>query len=316
MRIVFMGTPGFSATILENLIDAHEVVAVLTRPDAVRGRGKQLIPSPVRQIAQQAGIPTYTPKTLRDPEVHLMIEGMRPDVICVAAYGMILPPDVLRIADHGCLNVHASLLPRWRGAAPIERAILAGDERAGVCIMRMEEGLDTGDYCICRDTEIADKGSLELTAELADLGSQALLTALAQIEDGVIEWTAQDDMFATYANKLEKRELFLDPADTAHASLLKVQASSPAHPARCRIANRDVTVVSAARGPLTLREELALAPGCVRLHRKRLFLGLFDQPIEILEVKPEGKRSMTGRDFAAGIKDAKSGSVLWEVLDV
>lgn len=311
-----MGTPGFSAAILENLIDTHEVVGVFTRADAVRGRGKKLIPSPVKQIAQQAGIPVFTPKTLRDPEMHQLIRHLNPDVICVAAYGMILPFEVLTIPPHGCLNVHASLLPKWRGAAPVERAILAGDDRAGVCIMRMEEGLDTGDYCIVRETEIGSKNTLELTAELSDLGSQALLTALAQAEEGTISWTAQSDALATYASKIEKTELYLNPEDLSYRALRKIQASSPAHPSRCRIAGREVTVSAATRVPLSVREELKLAPGMVALFQKKLFMGFSEEPIEVLEIKPEGKKTMPGRDFAGGIQNIKSGTVSWESIDV
>ena len=316
MRVVFMGTPGFSAAILENLIGAHDVVGVFTRADAVRGRGKKLIPSPVKQIAQQHGIPVFTPKTLRDPEMHQLIQSLQPDVICVAAYGMILPYDVLIIPKYGCLNVHASLLPRWRGAAPVERAILAGDDRTGVCIMRMEEGLDTGDYCIVRETEIGDKDALELTSELSGLGSQALLTALAQIEQGTIEWTKQDDFSVTYAEKIEKREFYLHPEEPSYRALRKVQASSPAHPARCTIAGREVAVSKAQRVPLSVRNDLDLRPGMVALFQKRLYLGFAEEPIELVEVKPEGKKTMPGRDFAGGIQNIKGGNVTWGYLDV
>jgi methionyl-tRNA formyltransferase len=317
MRVVFMGTPGFSATILENLIAHHDVVAVFTRPDAVRGRGQQLVPSPVKQIAKRFDIPVFTPKTLRDACVQREIAALRPDIICVAAYGAILPREVLDIPVHGCLNVHASLLPRWRGAAPVERAILAGDENIGVCIMRMEEGLDTGDYCVVRTTEVGSKNTTELTIELADLGSQALLTALNLLENGTISWKKQDDFFATYADKIAKCEFFLHPQDTAAQAVLKVQASSPAHPARCEIASRPVTVVTARRVASRLvRDRLKLQSGRIILSQKALYVGFFDQPIEILEVRPDGKRTMPGADFAAGIQNAKSGLITWEGLHV
>jgi len=317
MRVVFMGTPGFSATILENLIAHHDVVAVFTRPDAVRGRGRQLVPSPVKQIAQRFDIPVFTPKTLRDARVQKDIAALRPDIICVAAYGAILPKEVLDIPVHGCLNVHASLLPRWRGAAPVERAILAGDENAGVCIMHMEEGLDTGDYCVVRTTEIGLKNTTDLTIELADLGSQALLTALNLLENGTISWKKQDDFFATYADKIAKCEFFLSPQDTAAQAALKVQASSPAHPARCEIASRPVTVVAAQRVASRLvRERLKLQSGRIVLSQKALYIGFFDQPLEIVEVRPDGKRTMSGADFAAGIQNAKSGLITWEGLHV
>ena len=297
-----MGTPGFSATILDNLAGAHQVLAAFTRPDAIRARGKQLVPSPVKQIAQAANIPVYTPKTLRDGDVVAHLASLEPDAICVAAYGAILPPDVLDIPVHGCLNVHASLLPRWRGAAPVERAILAGDEYTGVSIMRMEEGLDTGPYCVTRTTEIGEKGVIELTGELADLGSQALLTALAQIEAGTVEWTEQDGFFATYADKIAKREFHISPEDTAAQAALKVQASSPAHPAKCTVCGRGVTIVAVDRvGSRLVRSELSLEPGQVAVEGKRLYLGTADQPLEVLSIKPDGKRTMEGTQFAAGL---------------
>jgi methionyl-tRNA formyltransferase len=317
MRIVFMGTPGFSATILENLMAVHEVVGVYTRADAVRGRGRKLVPSPVKQIALRGGIPVFTPKTFRDPLVFKQLRDLRPDCICVAAYGMLLPREVLELPRYGCVNVHASLLPRWRGAAPVERAILAGDERVGVCIMRMEEGLDTGDFCVVRSTEVGSKTTTEVTAELADLGSQALLTALTLFETGYIEWTEQDDFFSSYADKIAKREFYLSPRDLASQVALKVQASSPAHPARCVVASRDVAITRAQRVPSRLlREEMALRSGRIILYQKKLYLGCFDQPVEVLEVKPEGKRVMSGKDFAAGIQNVKSGLITWEALDV
>ena len=233
MRIVFMGTPSFSASILDDLTQQHEVVAAYTRPDAVRGRGEKLVSSPVRQVAERLGIPVHTPKTLRDEQVQRELASYQPDVICVAAYGALLPSEVLNLPRFGCLNVHASLLPRWRGAAPVERAILAGDAETGVCIMRMEEGLDTGAYCVCRTTRIEGKGAEELSDELAVLGSHALLTALVHVENGAAEWTEQDEGQVTYASKLEKGDLDLDPADPAAVLARKVQASSAAHPARC-----------------------------------------------------------------------------------
>ena len=179
MRIVFMGTPAFAADILEEVAQQQDVVAVYTRPDAISGRGNKLEPSPVKATALKLGLPVYTPPTLRTEAVQQELAAFEPDVIVVAAYGAILPKEVLDIPRLGCFNVHASLLPRWRGAAPIERALLAGDEEVGVCIMAMEEGLDTGDYCISRSIEVRNQSAEALTAELAELGAQALLVALA-----------------------------------------------------------------------------------------------------------------------------------------
>lgn len=316
MRIVFMGTPAFAAAILDDLAQQHEVAAVYTRPDAVRGRGRRLAPSPVKETALRHGIEVRTPRTLRDADVQRELAALEPDVICVAAYGAILPPEVLSIPAHGCLNVHASLLPRWRGAAPIERAILAGDRATGVCIMRMEEGLDTGAYCVCRRADVADKDAGELTDELADLGSHALLTALVHVEQGVADWKEQDEAQATYASKIEKGELDLSPADTAAMLVRKVRASSEAHPARAVVAGRAVTV-RALREPADeegRRLAAGMEPGEARFAAKRLLLGASDGAVEALSLKPDGKQEMDAKAFAAGIQGFKADGSTWEGL--
>ncbi|MBC5583139.1 methionyl-tRNA formyltransferase [Eggerthella sp. NSJ-70] len=314
MRVVFMGTPEFAATILDDLVEQHDVVAVYTRPDAVRGRGKRLEPSPVKAVAERHGLRVLTPRTLRDEEAQRELAAFEPDVVCVAAYGAILPKAVLDIPRFGCLNVHASLLPRWRGAAPIERAILAGDAEAGVCIMRMEEGLDTGAYCVCRTADVGGKSAAELTDELADLGSHALLTALVHVERGAAEWTEQDEALVTYASKIEKRELDLSPADDAAAAARKVQASGSAHPSRATVAGRGVTVLEARAPEDAVGRELAagLAPGAVRFAGKRLFLGMADGALEVGALKPDGKQAMDARSFAAGVQGIKDGGLTWE----
>lgn len=314
MRVVFMGTPEFAATILEDLAQQHDVVAVYTRPDAVRGRGKRLEPSPVKLVAERHGLTVLTPRTLRDEEAQRELAAFEPDVICVAAYGAILPKAVLDIPRFGCLNVHASLLPRWRGAAPIERAILAGDEEAGVCIMRMEEGLDTGAYCVCRTTPVEGKNAAALTDELADLGSHALLTALVHVERGAAEWTEQDEAEVTYASKIEKRELNLSLEDGTAEAVRKVRASSEAHPSRTVVAGRAVTLLEVQPAEDAAARELAAAlePGSVRFAAKRLFLGVADGAVEALELKPDGKQAMDARSFAAGIQGIKNGGLTWE----
>ncbi|WP_302961827.1 methionyl-tRNA formyltransferase [uncultured Adlercreutzia sp.] len=308
MRVVYMGTPAFSASILEQLIPHHEVVAVYTRPDAVRGRGKELVPSPVKQVAEAAGIPVRCPRTLRDAEEQAALAALAPDVICVAAYGLLLPPEVLAIPAHGCLNVHGSLLPRWRGAAPIERAILAGDAEVGVCIMAMEEGLDTGDFCVCRSIP-ADGATAEgLTADLADLGASALLVALSQVEAGRVAWVRQDEEQVTYAEKIAKGELNLDPAEPVVVNDRRVRASSAAHPARCLIGGRAVTVLAARPA------DAALAPGAARLSAKRLYIGCADGALEVTEVKPDGKRAMEAKAFAAGVPALRGEEGTWSCV--
>ncbi len=315
MRIVFMGTPAFAATILDYLVSQHEVVGVFTRPDAVRGRGKKLVASPVKEIARKHILPVYEYSSFKQGEPKELLKELNPDVICVAAYGAILPSEVLSIPKYGCINVHASLLPRWRGAAPIERAILAGDEEAGVCVMRMEEGLDTGDYCISRSLEIGELDSEHLTAELAELGASALLVALSQIEQGVDSWTKQNEEHVTYAHKIEKGELNIAPGHTAQEALRKVRASSVSHPSRCAIAGKSITLVRADLFNDKEQLSLSLEEGRVAFVAKRLFLGFSEGILEILELKPDGKSTMDARSFAAGIQGIKKYGADWRAYN-
>ncbi len=169
-----MGTPDFALPSLRTLFDDHDVVAVYTRPDAVSGRGTITRPSPVKRAATELGLTVEQPASLRDPATQRALAAYAPDVCVVAAYGLILPPDVLAIPHQGCVNVHASLLPRWRGAAPVQRAILAGDAVTGVSIMRMEEGLDSGPYCVVETVEVGEKNADEVTRELATRGPMRL----------------------------------------------------------------------------------------------------------------------------------------------
>lgn len=309
MRVVFMGTPEFAATILEDLSQQHEVAAVYTRPDAVRGRGRKLEPSPVKRTAERLGLPVLEPRTLRDEAVQAELASFEPDVICVAAYGAILPKAVLDLPPFGCLNVHGSLLPRWRGAAPIERAILAGDEEIGVCIMAMEEGLDTGDYCVCRSLPAGSRTAAELTEELAALGASALLTALAQAEGGNLRWVAQDEALVTYAEKIAKGELNLDPAESAVANDRRVRASGGAHPARTVIAGRPLTVLAARVAGDAPADRLG--SGAAALIANRLLLGCAEGVLEVTEVKPDGKRAMDASSFAAGVPALRGEEGTW-----
>lgn len=314
MRIVYLGTPASSAVVLRALADSpkHQVVGVYTRPDAVRGRGKQLVPSPVKESALERGLVVFEPKTLRDPAAQEGIAALEPDAICVAAFGAILPPEVLSIPRFGCLNVHSSLLPRWRGAAPVQRAILAGDETTGVSVMRMEAGLDTGDYCLERSVEVGDKTAEELTLELAGLGAQALLEALDLVEDGTVEWIRQDESKATYAAKIAKGELDLSPDDASALLVRKVRASGGSHPARTQVAGRASTVLELA--PLDEEAQMlaeGMGPGEVRFAAKRLFLGCSDGAVEVLSLKPDGKKPMGAQAFAAGIQGIKQRGSTW-----
>lgn len=212
MRIVFAGTPEFAAQHLQALLDAgREIVAVYTQPDRPAGRGQKLAPSPVKQLALQHGIAVYQPQTLRDPAAQAELAALTPDLMVVVAYGLILPQVVLDTPRLGCINSHASLLPRWRGAAPIQRAIEAGDASSGVTVMQMEAGLDTGPMLLKVTTTItAEDTGGSLHDRLATLGSQAVVEAVTKLAAGELRGEVQDDTLATYAHKLNKDEARLD----------------------------------------------------------------------------------------------------------
>ncbi|WP_268798690.1 methionyl-tRNA formyltransferase [Pseudomonas huanghezhanensis] len=212
LRIVFAGTPEFAAEHLKALLDSpYEVIAVYTQPDRPAGRGQKLMPSPVKHLAQQHAIPVLQPPTLRDAAAQSELAALKPDLLVVVAYGLILPQVVLDIPRLGCINSHASLLPRWRGAAPIQRAVEAGDTESGVTVMRMEAGLDTGPMLLKVSTPITgeDTGGT-LHDRLAEMGPPAVLQAIAGLAAGTLTDEVQDDTLATYAHKLNKDEARID----------------------------------------------------------------------------------------------------------
>lgn len=305
MRIVFMGTPSFAVPSLVHLVDAgHDVALVVTRPDAVRGRGKKLEPSPVKARALELGLPVIEANRM-EPEVIEALRAAQADIFCVAAYGCILPDEVLNMAPLGIVNVHASLLPRWRGAAPIQRAILAGDEVAGVSIMRIGHGVDTGAYCAQASTSVAGKHADGLTADLAELGGKLLADTLPALADGSAVWTEQDESLVTHAAKISKAEMRLVPDMHALDCVRHVLASSDTAPARCVIAGKPVRVLDAAVA------DASLAAGAVSKQGKRVFIGLADGSVELLEIKPDGKRAMAASAWAAGLQGS---DLSWEAL--
>ncbi|MEK1905174.1 MAG: methionyl-tRNA formyltransferase [Pseudomonas sp.] len=278
MRIVFAGTPEFAAQHLQALLDAgSDIVAVYTQPDRPAGRGQKLMPSPVKQLAAQHGIAVYQPQTLRDPAAQAELAALQPDLMVVVAYGLILPQVVLDTPRLGCINSHASLLPRWRGAAPIQRAVQAGDSSSGVTVMQMEAGLDTGPMLLKVSTPISaeDTGG-SLHDRLAGLGSAAVVEAIGKLAAGELCGEVQDDSLATYAHKLNKDEARLDwsrPAvelerlvrafnpwpichSTLHGEPLKVLAASlgegQGQPGQILAASKDGLTVACGNGALRL----------------------------------------------------------------
>lgn len=230
MRIAFAGTPEIAATVLKRLLqtELHEIVGVLTQPDRPAGRGRKLQASPVKQLAEQYNIPVLQPSSLRSPEVQGVLMQMQVDLMVVVAYGLILPGEVLQIPRLGCWNVHVSLLPRWRGAAPIQRAIEAGDAQTGVCIMQMDEGLDTGDILLCQMTDITNQDTAQtLHDRLADMGADALVEALMLQATGQLQPRMQAADGATYAKKITKAEGLIDWHQPAESIVRRIRAFNP-----------------------------------------------------------------------------------------
>jgi len=229
VRLVFAGTPDFAATALKALLAAgHQVVGAYSQPDRPAGRGRKLTPSPVKQVALEAGIPVFQPQSLKTADAQEQLRALDADVMIVAAYGLILPQAVLDMPRHGCLNIHASLLPRWRGAAPIQRAIAAGDRETGITIMQMDAGLDTGDMLLKAITPIEDHdtgGSLH--DRLADLGGEAIVKALEHLEKGELQGEVQDEARACYAPKLSKEEGHIEWTLDAPAVCRLIRAFNP-----------------------------------------------------------------------------------------
>ncbi|MFR9191289.1 MAG: methionyl-tRNA formyltransferase [Anaerotruncus massiliensis (ex Togo et al. 2019)] len=212
MRIVFMGTPGFAVPCLARLLDdGHEVAGVFTQPDKPRGRGYKLMPPPVKELALERGLPVYQPAKMRDGEALSILRELSPELVVVVAYGKILPKEILELPKYGCVNVHGSLLPRWRGAAPIQWSVIAGDAEGGVTTMYMAEGLDTGDMILRRATPIGpDETSDELYERLAALGAQALSETVTLIAAGRAPREPQDDAASCYAPMLSKELAEID----------------------------------------------------------------------------------------------------------
>jgi methionyl-tRNA formyltransferase len=296
MRAVFMGTPPFAVPSLVALASAHEVVAVYTRPDRPAGRGREPKASAVKVAAMALGLRVEQPSSLKDDAAVETLRSLDPDVVCVVAYGAILPKPVLDIPRLGCINVHASVLPKYRGAAPIERAVLAGEPEAGVSVMRMEEGLDTGAVAVVRRVPAAGLSAAELRVALAELGEEALLSTLADLEAGQVDWQAQDEELATYADKITPADVALGPGVPASLLARRVLASGESAASRALVAGRLATIEEA-----DVVDD-SPGPGRVAVIGDGIVLGTCDGGLLVRRLTPAGRRSMSGVDFARGAR--------------
>ncbi|HFF3761652.1 methionyl-tRNA formyltransferase [Stenotrophomonas forensis] len=307
MRIVFAGTPEFAVLSLRAAARHHEVVAVYTQPDRPAGRGRGLAPSPVKLEAVARGIPVYQPESLKDEAAQQQLRDLQPDLMVVVAYGLILPKAVLAIPTHGCWNVHASLLPRWRGAAPIQRAIQAGDATTGVCLMQMEAGLDTGPVLLHQELPIAatDTGG-QLHDKLAELGAQVLSDGLGLLRAGIKPIARpQPEQGVTYAHKLDKAEAKLDWAQDAGALARTVRAFNPWPIAEATLAGERVRI----HGAVALDEAHGQAPGTVlAASRDGIDIACGQGVLRLRVLQREGGKAITAADYLNARRDLRVGA--------
>ncbi len=299
MRIVFMGAPAFSTpTLLEIIGQGHEVVAVYTRAPRPAGRrGLEPTKTPVHLAAEQHAIPVFTPMTLREAQAQETFRAHQADVAAVVAYGLILPAPILAAPRLGCLNLHASLLPRWRGAAPIQRAIMAGDRETGVCVMRMEEGLDTGPVALVERIAIAPGATAgDLAEQLARLGADLMARALPALERGLLEFAPQPEQGATYAKKIDKAEARIDWSADAETVRNQIHGLSPAPGAYS-----EIDFGHGAERVKILRARAAEGEGAPgEVLDESLVVACGRGAITIVEAQRAGRAAMSGEALARG----------------
>lgn len=300
-RIVFMGTPQFAVPVLDALTSTnHKIVGVYTRPDQAAGRGKQLRASPVKRLAETRGLPIFQPPTLRKPEFIAPLRDLAPDVIIVAAYGLILPHDVLAIPACGCVNTHASLLPRHRGAAPIAAAILAGDKETGITLMQMDAGLDTGPILAHRALPIAnDDTTGTLTPKLADLAAALLTETLPPILSGEIRAQPQDESRASVCKTIRKEDGLIDWTRSAIEIERRVRAFNP-WPSAYTFWNGAQLKILRSRA---VSAKARVEPGRVFQVEKEIAVAAGDGSLNLCEVQLSGKRAMKIEDFVRGQRE-------------
>ncbi len=299
MRVVFLGTPEFAVPSLEALAVRHEVVAVFTQPDRPKGRGNQLAESPVKTAARRLGIPIHQPERVRRPESVELLRGLASDLMVVVGYGQIIPQNIIDLPRHGILNVHASLLPKYRGAAPIQWAIANGESETGVTIMQIDAGLDTGDMLATARTKIgAEETAPELSARLAPLGAELLCETITHIEDGTVQREKQNPAEATLAPILKKEDGLIDWHLPAARIDSRLRGFTPWPGAYTSFRGQQLSITRAK--PSTGN---GLPAGHLRPEKRRLFVGCGESTsLELLELQPAGKKRMTAEAFLNGYK--------------
>lgn len=306
LNIIFAGTPDFAAQHLQALIDSpHNVIAVYTQPDKPAGRGKKLQASPVKQLAEQYQIPVYQPKSLRKPETQAELTALHADVMVVVAYGLILPQTVLDAPTYGCLNVHGSLLPRWRGAAPVQRAIWAGDKQTGVTIMQMDAGLDTGDmlHKVFCDIDLQDT-SADLYHKLAEIAPNALIEVLNHLTDGTFIAEPQDDTQSNYAEKLSKEEAKLDWQLSAAQLERNIRAFNPWPMAYLQLTDEQGNPQTLKVYQATVLPSVSQTPGTIiSADKNGIQIATADGVLNLLQLQPAGKKPMSAQDLLNGRAD-------------
>lgn len=299
MRLVYLGTPAFAVPTLERVVEAgHRVLEVVTQPDRPKGRGGKTAASPVKEAALRRNLPVYQPERIRRPEAVAHLAALAPDAMVVVGFGQIIPQSVIDIPPHGIINVHASLLPKYRGAAPIQWAIANGETTTGVTTMKIDAGLDTGDILLAESTKIGpEETAVELSARLAVMGADLLVRTLEGLEAGTIVPRPQDHDRATLAPILKKEDGLIDWHQPARAIHNRVRGFQPWPGAWTRFRGRTLHVWKSRPAP----DAPEVPPGYL-LRRNALWAGCLGPALELLEVQLEGRRRMSAADFANGLR--------------
>lgn len=297
MKIIYMGTPDFAVNALKELIENHEVCAVFTQPDRQKGRGMKMLPPPVKIMAQAHNLQVFQPQTLKSTEIVKLIKDFAPDCIVVAAYGQILPLEILQIPKYGCVNIHASILPKFRGASPIQSAIMQGETETGITTMLMNEGLDTGDILESMTCKIADDDNYQtLHDKLKQIGADLILSTLTGLENRTIKPIVQNDSLATYAPLITKNMAKIDFAKSAKTIHNQIRGLYKTPGAFAFFDDKRLKIHCAKPATIAVDEVV----GKIILQNDKLFVACDDFLLEIIELQLEGSRALTAAEFIRG----------------